>query len=60
MEEHFFQCPYCLEEISMLIDYSVSKQSYIEDCEICCNPIQITISIQNNEISSFQAKNIEQ
>ncbi|MBT8301350.1 MAG: CPXCG motif-containing cysteine-rich protein, partial [Maribacter sp.] len=28
MLEHFFQCPYCWEEISMLIDSSISKQTY--------------------------------
>ena len=60
MEEHFFQCPYCWEEISMLIDMSVSRQLYIEDCEICCNPIQITVNIQNSEITDFQGENIEQ
>ncbi len=60
MDEHFFQCPYCWEEISMLIDFSVNSQSYIEDCETCCNPIQITVSIQNNEMINFQAENIEQ
>jgi len=60
MEEQFFQCPYCWEEISMLIDMSVSSQSYIEDCEICCNPIQLTIHIQNSEITDLQAESIEQ
>ena len=59
MEEQFFQCPYCWEEISMLIDMSVSRQTYIEDCEICCNPIQLTVGIQNGEIIEFQAENIE-
>jgi hypothetical protein len=60
MEEHFFQCPYCWESISMLIDISQAKQSYIEDCEVCCNPIQLNISTENNGISSFEAQNIEQ
>ncbi len=60
MEEHFFQCPYCWEDISMLVDYSISNQNYIEDCEICCNPIQLDIVIENNEITSFQAESIEQ
>ena len=59
MEEYFFQCPYCWEDISMLVDYSVSDQNYIEDCEICCNPIQLNIVIVNNEITSFQAESIE-
>ena len=60
MEEFFFQCPYCWEEISMLVDMSISNQTYIEDCEICCNPIQLNITIQNGEITNIQAENIEQ
>lgn len=60
MEEHFFQCPYCWETISMLIDISQRKQSYIEDCEVCCNPIQVNITTESNEITSFEAQNIEQ
>ncbi len=44
----------------MLIDVSQTKQSYVEDCEVCCNPIQLDISTENNEISSFDAQNIEQ
>lgn len=60
MEEHFFQCPYCWEEISMLVDTSQAHQSYIEDCEICCNPIKVSVSIENQIITSFQAENLEQ
>ncbi|WP_431137373.1 CPXCG motif-containing cysteine-rich protein [Psychroserpens mesophilus] len=60
MKEHFFQCPYCWETISMLIDISQIKQSYIEDCEVCCHPIQLNINTENNEILSFEAQNIEQ
>nr|WP_321222214.1 CPXCG motif-containing cysteine-rich protein [uncultured Psychroserpens sp.] len=60
MQEHFFQCPYCWESISMLIDVSQTYQSYIEDCEVCCNPIQLQISTENQEIVSFSAENIEQ
>ncbi len=60
MEEHFFQCPYCWEQISMLIDVSQNQQTYIEDCEICCNPIQVSIIISDQQIVSFQAENIEQ
>lgn len=44
----------------MLVDGSQSHQNYIEDCEICCNPIQISITIENQEIISFHAENIEQ
>lgn len=54
MYEHFFQCPYCWEEISMLLDASVAKQTYVEDCEVCCNPMEITPEFQNNILMAFE------
>lgn len=54
MLEHFFQCPYCWEEISVLLDASVSDQTYVEDCEICCNPIQIHVTFSRRELTSFE------
>ena len=59
MEEHFFQCPYCWEEISMLLDPSVS-QTYIEDCEVCCNPIEVTTVFEGGELVSFRAEDVAQ
>lgn len=44
----------------MLIDYSVPHQSYVEDCEVCCNPIQITVSISDGTLEGFDAESIEQ
>ena len=60
MEEHFFQCPYCWEEISMLLDLSVRHQVYVEDCEVCCNPIELTVSYEDGELVTFSAQSIEQ
>ncbi len=51
--EHFFQCPYCLENISMVIEPEEGSQSYIEDCEVCCRPIKVTFAI-NGEYSDDQ------
>ncbi|MAR96000.1 MAG: hypothetical protein CMD46_06620 [Gammaproteobacteria bacterium] len=42
-------CPYCGETISLLIDSSIEIQEYIEDCEVCCNPIVIGIEITHNK-----------
>tara|TARA_R110002020_G_scaffold409004_1_gene618777 strand:- start:411 stop:593 length:183 start_codon:yes stop_codon:yes gene_type:complete len=60
MEEHFFQCPYCWEEISMLLDVSVSHQVYVEDCEVCCNPIELTVAYEDGVLTTFSAQSIEQ
>lgn len=59
MYEHYFQCPYCWEEISMLLDPSQSTQ-YVEDCEVCCNPIEVTTSFVAMELQSFTVASIEQ
>lgn len=60
MLEHFFSCPYCYEEISMLLDPSITKQKYIEDCEVCCNPIEIQFEIEGEDLVFFDALDIEQ
>lgn len=60
MYEHFYQCPYCWEEISMLLDPSISKQIYIEDCEVCCNPIEVEVRFENRELVSFISSNLEE
>ncbi|WP_394750239.1 CPXCG motif-containing cysteine-rich protein [Spongiimicrobium salis] len=60
MYEHFFQCPYCWEEISMLLDTSIGVQTYVEDCEVCCNPMEVTPRFENHELIAFEAIDIEQ
>ncbi len=60
MFEHFFQCPYCWEEVSMLLDPSVSYQTYVEDCEVCCNPIELRPRFADLELIVFEAVSIEQ
>ncbi|WP_299013372.1 CPXCG motif-containing cysteine-rich protein [uncultured Polaribacter sp.] len=59
-QEHFFQCPYCWEEISMILDSSVRQQTYIEDCEVCCNPIEISPTFEEAALIGFNAQSIEQ
>jgi len=61
MFEHFFQCPYCWEEISMLFDTSITNTTYIEDCEVCCRPIEIQVSFDTQQdLKYFSAVDIEQ
>lgn len=45
LHEHLTLCPYCGETFTSLIDISAGAQEYIEDCEICCQPIVFTIEI---------------
>jgi hypothetical protein len=45
LEEKRISCPYCGEIISILIDGSVETQEYIEDCQVCCRPIDIRVEV---------------
>ena len=56
MEEYFFQCPYCWQTISMMLDCSVAGQTYIEDCEVCCRPIEVEYSAEGGMIAAFEAR----
>ena len=57
--EHFFTCPYCWAEISFVLDTSVRKQTYVEDCEVCCKPIEVTYLTKGDEIEEFEARAIQ-
>ena len=37
------QCPYCGEWIEIQIDPSAGEQAYIEDCSVCCRPIEMRL-----------------
>lgn len=43
----------------MILDLSLSEQTYIEDCEICCRPIQIYYEAEDGEILGFEATRID-
>ena len=60
MLEHFFTCPYCNAAISMLLDLSTPSQDYIEDCEVCCRPLEIRYGCEGDVLVEFTAKSIEQ
>ena len=43
----------------MVLDTSVRRQSYVEDCEVCCRPIEISCAIEDGALTSFAAKPLE-
>ena len=55
-----FSCPYCAAPVSMLVDPSVPAQTYVEDCEVCCNPVQVRYETDGEAVTAFEARSIEQ
>lgn len=44
----------------MLLDYSSGGQSYIEDCEVCCNPISVNYEADDGNLTGFSAEPLQQ
>jgi hypothetical protein len=52
LAESTIGCPYCGELITILVDRSIETQQYIEDCQVCCRPIDILVTVSDD--GSFQ------
>ena len=46
---HSVTCPYCGQVVEVVVDPSVPFQEYVEDCEVCCRPITLTVSVEGEE-----------
>lgn len=45
MDSLMTTCPYCGERFEVLVDASVPEQEYIEDCFVCCRPIEFSVTV---------------
>jgi hypothetical protein len=53
-------CPYCGEAFTTAIDLSAGSQTYIEDCQVCCQPIEMRLAVTAaGEFASLQAERID-
>ena len=50
-EQKQIYCPYCGESIDIVVDTSVEKQQYIEDCFVCCRPIELEVVVDGDFIT---------
>jgi len=37
------RCPYCGERLETRVDLTAESFAYVEDCEICCRPIEFQV-----------------
>ena len=48
LEETRIDCPYCGEEFDTSVDCSMGGQQYVEDCPVCCQPIELSTQVDTN------------
>ena len=56
LQAEIIQCPYCGEQIELLVDCSISDQEYTEDCSVCCRPIIVTVIASDGEVISLEGR----
>lgn len=61
MDEALVNCPYCGEEIELFIDEGGSlEQAYIEDCQVCCRPMQIVVAASEDGAGEVFATRLDE
>ncbi|MGH8190741.1 MAG: CPXCG motif-containing cysteine-rich protein [Rhodanobacteraceae bacterium] len=44
-------CPYCGETVELAVDASAGSAAYVEDCPVCCQPMQVSIEVDGETVS---------
>ena len=55
-ESAHIDCPYCGQPLEITVDSSMRQQDYIEDCQVCCKPIQFRIRVSADGHSSIDVR----
>ena len=42
------QCPWCGERLETHVDLTSGEASYVEDCQVCCRPMQLGLELEEN------------
>lgn len=52
VQEYRLTCPWCWEVYSLWLESEADKVELIEDCQVCCHPIQLRLrTALNGDIS---------
>jgi hypothetical protein len=50
-------CPYCGEAFGTNVDVSSGSCAYVEDCQVCCQPIEVAIEVdEGGELTAIDAR----
>ncbi|MGE4244341.1 CPXCG motif-containing cysteine-rich protein [Ramlibacter sp.] len=61
VEEHPSHCPYCGESITLLLDTSAQGQTYVEDCEVCCQPLEVAFAVDaTGDVVQFSVRRLDE
>jgi hypothetical protein len=47
-DSFWVSCPYCGEEMEIYLEPDV-QGSFVQDCEVCCNPWMVRVSVDGDD-----------
>ncbi len=57
LETVSLDCPYCGQTFTTTADLSGGSQQYIEDCPVCCRPVECLLEVgANGELLSLDVR----
>ena len=56
MDYYTIRCPYCGERLEVFVDRSVQQQEYVEDCQVCCQPMVLTVTLDEEQGALIDAR----
>ena len=54
ISEERCHCPFCAEPITIVVDFSAGSQVYVEDCQVCCQPMEVAVGVDADGRQSVQ------
>lgn len=48
LEEAEVTCPCCWETVVLDVDLSAGSQTYVEDCPVCCRPMLVRLTVDED------------
>ncbi|MBA4135888.1 MAG: CPXCG motif-containing cysteine-rich protein [Opitutus sp.] len=48
------ECPHCGETFSLALDVSEGSAEFVVDCEVCCRPMTVAVTIEDGELVDVQ------
>jgi hypothetical protein len=54
------QCPWCGEPYGSMLDLTDASRAYIEDCQVCCRPIEVRLEVsERGELDSVSTSRVD-
>ena len=52
-------CPYCWERYETQVDLSAGSFTYVEDCQVCCQPIELSCEVDEGLLVAVKPERMD-